>query len=51
MSRELVVKDCYLYMEIDDDETKNEALLRLINTLPENIDYMFDNDKVEVRDI
>ena len=49
--RELVVRGCFLYLKMNDDETKDEAYFRLLSLIPEEIDYLIDATDLEVREI
>lgn len=52
MERELKIKNCYLYLKMKDNETKEEATNRLENSLEDaGIEYMYEPEDVEIQSI
>lgn len=52
MERELKIKNCYLYLKMKDNETKEEATNRLENSLENaGIEYMYEPEDIEIQNI
>lgn len=50
--RELKIKDCYLYLKMEDGESEEKALERLTDTLDHvGIEYQYESEDIEVQDI